>query len=94
MGLTPLDGLAMGTCCGNLDPGVILYLEQERGMIAKQIEDLLYRRSGLLGVSGGIASDMRTLLASSEPNAKEAVDFLSIGWPVGPSNPPRWAPVQ
>jgi acetate kinase len=76
MGLTPLDGLVMGTRSGSLDPGVILYLEQERGMTAKQVEDLLYRRSGLLGVSGGIASDMRTLLASSEPHAKEAVELF------------------
>jgi acetate kinase len=76
MGLTPLDGLVMGTRCGSLDPGVILYLEQERGLTAKQVEDLLYRRSGLLGVSGGIASDMRLLLASGEPHAKEAIDLF------------------
>jgi acetate kinase len=76
MGFTALDGLMMGTRCGNLDPGVVLYLEQERGLTAKQVEDLLYRRSGLLGASGGIASDMRTLLASPEAHAKEAVELF------------------
>jgi len=76
MGFTALDGLVMGTRCGNIDPGVILYLEEERGLSAKQVEDLLYRRSGLLGVSGGITSDMRTLLASHDPRAKDAIDLF------------------
>jgi acetate kinase len=76
MGFTALDGLVMGTRCGNIDPGVILYLEQERGMAAEQIEDLLYLKSGLLGVSGGIASDMRTLLSSSDPHAAEAIELF------------------
>ncbi|MGA9420794.1 MAG: acetate/propionate family kinase [Rhodanobacteraceae bacterium] len=76
MGFTALGGLVMGTRCGDLDPGVILYLEQQRGMTASQIEDLLYRRSGLLGVSGGIASDMRALLASADPLAKEAIELF------------------
>jgi len=76
MGFTGLDGLMMGTRSGCLDPGVVLYLEQERGMSAKEVEDLLYRRSGLLGVSGGIASDMRVLLASADPHAKEAVELF------------------
>jgi acetate kinase len=76
MGLTALDGLVMGTRCGNLDPGVMLYLMEERGMSAKEIEDLLYRRSGLLGVSGGVASDMRTLLASKDQRAKEAIELF------------------
>src|SRR4029077_20188666 len=62
MGFTAVDGLMMGTRCGALDPGVLLYLLQERGFDAKAIEDLLYRQSGLLGVSG-ISSDMRTLRA-------------------------------
>ncbi len=75
MGLTPLDGLVMGTRCGELDPGVILYLAQERGMDAKAIEDLLYHHSGLVGVSG-IGSDMRTLLASGDPRAAEAVELF------------------
>ncbi|MGE5151347.1 MAG: acetate/propionate family kinase [Rhodospirillaceae bacterium] len=72
MGFTALDGLMMGTRTGALDPGVLLYLLMERRMSAKDIEDLLYRRSGLLGVSG-ISSDMRTLRQSSEPEAAEAI---------------------
>ena len=71
MGFTALDGLPMGTRCGALDPGVILYLQQARAMSPAQIEDLLYHRAGLLGVSG-ISADMRTLLASDDPHAKEA----------------------
>ena len=76
MGFTALDGLVMGTRSGNLDPGVILYLEQERGLSANQVETLLYEQSGLLGVSGGLASDMRTLLASDDPHAKEAIELF------------------
>ncbi len=76
MGFTALDGLVMGTRCGNIDPGVILYLEQERGMAPKEVENLLYLKSGLLGVSGGIASDMRTLLASSDPRAAESIELF------------------
>ncbi len=75
MGLTPLDGLLMGTRCGALDPGAILYLQQAHGLGAAQIEDMLYRRSGLLGVSG-ISADMRVLLASPDPRAKAAVDLF------------------
>lgn len=76
MGFTALDGLVMGTRCGALDPGVILYLTHEPhalGMAA--IEDLLYRRSGLLGVSG-ISADMRDLLASDDPRAAAAIDLF------------------
>jgi acetate kinase len=76
MGFTALDGLVMGTRSGSLDPGVILYLEQECGLTAKQVEDLLYEQSGLLGVSGGISSDMRTLLDSHAVQAKEAVELF------------------
>jgi acetate kinase len=65
----------MGTRCGALDPGVILYLEEEQGLAPKQVEDMLYRRSGLLGVSG-ISSDMRALLASDDPRAREAIDLF------------------
>jgi acetate kinase len=75
MGFTAVDGLPMGTRTGNLDPGVVLYLMDERGMGARAVEKLLYQQSGLLGVSG-IASDMRTLLASAEPRAKLAVDLF------------------
>ena len=72
MGFTAVDGLVMGTRSGALDPGVLLYLMQERGLDAKAIEDLIYRRSGLLGVSG-ISSDMRTLRQSKAPEAAEAI---------------------
>ena len=72
MGFTAVDGLMMGTRCGALDPGVLLYLMQEHRMDSAAIEDLIYRQSGLLGVSG-ISSDMRTLRASSDPRAREAI---------------------
>ena len=72
MGFTAVDGLMMGTRTGTLDPGVLLYLMAEHGYDARQLEDLLYRRSGLLGVSG-IASDMRTLRRSAEPAAAHAI---------------------
>jgi acetate kinase len=75
MGLTALDGLVMGTRCGALDPGVILYLQKEQGLAAKVVEDMLYRRSGLLGVSG-VSSDMRALLASPDRHAAEAIDLF------------------
>ncbi|MBV9053926.1 MAG: acetate/propionate family kinase [Hyphomicrobiales bacterium] len=75
MGMTPLDGLAMGERCGSLDPGVVLYLMQEKGLAASAISDLLYRASGLLGVSG-VSGDMRELLASKSPDAAEAVDLF------------------
>ena len=71
-GFTALDGLPMGTRCGNLDPGVILYLLDELQMDARAIERLLYQESGLLGVSG-VSSDMRELLASDSPRAALAV---------------------
>ncbi len=72
MGFTAVDGLMMGTRCGAIDPGVVLYLMQEDGMDAAAIEDLIYRQSGLLGVSG-VSSDMRALRASSDPAAGEAI---------------------
>jgi acetate kinase len=75
MGFTAVDGLMMGTRTGALDPGVLLYLLEERGYDARAIEDLLYRQSGLLGVSG-ISSDMRTLRASAAPEAREAIDLF------------------
>lgn len=75
MGLTPLDGLVMGTRCGAIDPGVLLYLQQR--MPADAIEHLLYQESGLFGVSG-ISADMRTLLASDEPAAREAIDLFTF----------------
>jgi len=72
MGFTALDGLVMSRRSGNIDPGVILYLMQEKGMTAADVSHLLYNESGLLGVSG-ISDDMRTLLASDDPWANEAV---------------------
>jgi len=76
MGFTALDGLPMSRRCGNLDPGVILYLTQEKGMTATEVSNLLYNESGLFGVSG-ISDDMRTLLASNDPSAKEAVALFA-----------------
>jgi len=75
MGFTAVDGLPMGTRCGNLDPGVMLYLIDELGMDARAIEKLIYQQSGLLGVSG-ISSDMRTLEASADAAAKAAIDLF------------------
>jgi acetate kinase len=75
MGFTALDGLMMGTRCGAIDPGVLLYLMNQHGMNAAQLERLLYKESGLLGVSGR-SSDMRELLASAEPAARAAVDLF------------------
>ena len=75
MGFTAVDGLPMGTRCGNLDPGVMLYLMDEMKMDARAIEKLIYQRSGLLGVSG-ISSDMRTLLDSDDPRARFAVQLF------------------
>ena len=76
MGFTAVDGLPMGTRSGTLDPGVILYLLQELKMDAPAIESLLYKESGLLGVSG-VSSDMRELLESPDPRAKFAIDLFS-----------------
>ncbi|MBX9961805.1 MAG: acetate/propionate family kinase [Burkholderiales bacterium] len=74
MGFTAVDGLPMGTRCGVIDPGVLLYLMDERGMDARAIEKLIYQESGLLGVSG-ISGDMATLLASDDPRAALAIDL-------------------
>lgn len=75
MGFSAVDGLPMGTRCGAIDPGVILFLMDQYKMDARAIEKLIYQQSGLLGVSG-ISSDMRTLLQSTEPRAKIAVDLF------------------
>lgn len=75
MGFSPLDGLPMGTRCGQLDPGVILYLLEQEKMTAAEIADLLYRRSGFLGLSG-VSNDMRTLEASDLPAAHDAIDVF------------------
>jgi acetate kinase len=75
MGFTALDGLPMGTRCGALDPGVVLHLVQQKGMSAETLVDLLYRRSGMLGLSG-VSSDFRELLASGEPRARFAIEVF------------------
>jgi acetate kinase len=74
MGFTAIDGLMMGTRTGAIDPGVLIYLMDNKGMGSPELTRLLYKESGLLGVSG-ISQDMRTLLASSAPEAGEAIDL-------------------
>jgi acetate kinase len=76
MGFTALDGLPMGTRCGQLDPGVVLYLMAERGMTPAEISDLLYKESGLKGLSG-LSPDMRTLETSADPAARQAIDYFA-----------------
>ncbi len=75
MGFTAVEGLPMGTRSGSLDPGVLLYLIEQHGMGVKDLTNLLYKQSGLLGLSG-ISNDMRELLASADANAKLAVDYF------------------
>ena len=75
LGFSTIDGLMMGTRCGNLDPGVVLHLMETKGLGVKEMTKMLYKESGLLGVSG-ISQDMRTLLASDKPEAQEAVDLF------------------
>jgi len=75
MGFSPLDGLVMSTRCGSLDPGVVLHLLQDRKMSIRELSELLYDQSGLLGVSG-ISGDMLTLLETDDPSASEAIDLF------------------
>lgn len=75
MGFTALDGLVMGTRCGSIDPGALLYLQRQHGMTTTELEHMLYNDGGLLGVSG-VSNDMRTLLASQDPHAREAIDLF------------------
>ena len=77
MGFSTLDGLVMGTRPGALDPGILLYLMREKDYSADQLEDLLYKKSGLLGVSG-ISADVATLIASDAPAAAEALDLFAF----------------
>ena len=77
MSFTPLDGLMMGTRCGELDPGVIFYLARERGMDLAQIEHMLWHESGLLGVSGA-SSDMRALMSQANGAADEAIALFCL----------------
>lgn len=74
MGFSALDGLPMGTRCGQIDPGAVLHLIEQKGMTPKEVLSLLYTESGLLGLSG-ISSDMRELLASDRPEATQAIDY-------------------
>ena len=75
MGFTALDGLPMGTRAGQIDPGVLIYLMNEKGMSSVEVENLLYRESGLKGISG-ISNDMRELEASNAPSAALAIDYF------------------
>jgi acetate kinase len=75
MGFTALDGLMMGSRCGAIDPGVLLYLEQQAGLTPTAVSTLLYEQSGLLGVSG-LSGDMRVLLDSDDARAREAIDLF------------------
>jgi acetate kinase len=75
MGFTALDGLPMGTRCGQIDPGVIFYMVQQEGKTIDEVRDLFYYKSGLLGMSG-ISNDMRTLEAADVPEAHEAIDYF------------------
>jgi acetate kinase len=75
MGFTAVEGLVMGTRCGSIDPGVLIYLMDEHGMDARALESLIYKKSGLLGISG-ISSDMRSLRGSDDPKAREAIDLF------------------
>lgn len=75
LGFTALDGLCMGTRPGSIDPGVVLYLFQNLNLSVKEVETMLYKKSGLLGISG-ISNDMRNLLGNSEPSAQLAVDYF------------------
>jgi acetate kinase len=75
LGFTALDGLCMGTRPGALDPGVVLYLFQNLGLSAKEVEGILYKKSGLLGISG-ISNDMRDLIGNDDPRARLAVDYF------------------
>lgn len=75
MGFTALDGLPMGTRCGQLDPGVVLYLLDQEGMTSTEITEMLYQDSGLKGLSG-LSNDMRVLEASATPEAAQAIDYF------------------
>jgi acetate kinase len=75
MGFTPLDGIPMGTRCGSISPDVLLHQLTQEKMTVEELSSLLYRRSGLLGISG-ISADMRDLLTSSAPSAAEAVEYF------------------
>jgi acetate kinase len=76
MGFSALDGLPMGTRSGQIDPGVLLYMLDQEGLTAEQIRHVLYHESGLLGLSGGLSNDMRTLQVSETAEARRAIDYF------------------
>lgn len=76
MGFSVLEGLPMGTRCGRIDPAIITYLEKRDNLGPDEINNILYNQSGLLGLSGGISNDVKTLLSSSDPKAKFAIDVF------------------
>ena len=86
MGFTALDGLAMGTRCGQIDPGVVLYLMAEKKMSADAISDLLWKNSGLKGMSG-LSQDMRELEASDSPAARDAIAYFVVPHPTRTRRP-------
>ncbi len=77
MGFTAIDGLPMGTRCGQLDPGVILHFLETEGMSIKDVNRILYKESGLLGLSGGLSNDMRVLTEAGTEAAKRAIEYFS-----------------
>lgn len=77
MGFSTLDGIPMATRCGALDPGVLIHLIQQRGLSLEAVEDMLYHRSGLLGISG-ISADSRDLISSNAPEAQEAIELFTF----------------
>lgn len=77
MGFTAIDGLPMGTRCGQLDPGVILHFLETEGMSIKDLNRILYKESGLLGLSGGLSNDMRVLTEAGTEAAQRAIDYFT-----------------
>ena len=78
MGFTPLEGLAMGTRCGDLDPGLVLYLQRTAGLGVSEIDDMLNHRSGLHGLSGGLSADVRDLVAAAAQGNARAELALDV----------------
>jgi acetate kinase len=76
MGYSVLDGLPMGTRCGQIDPGVLLYMLEQEGLTNAQVRQILYNESGLVGLSGGLSNDMRTLEAADTPESRRAIDYF------------------
>ncbi len=77
MGMSVLDGLPMGTRCGSIDPGAVIFMLRELGMPLDEVEDTLYKKSGLKGMSGGVSNDVKDLLSSTDPRAAYALDYFS-----------------